>query len=180
MILAVFIAAFFVFLLGIISGSVYYTRLENAAEVGEYLKSVCLMMSDSNNGFEIAKNIFTDNLICSAVIFFVSPYKFCIPLTAAVILRKGFVTGFTSAAAVGTFGIRGAEIILSTAFDTAVSVSALLLLGVFSAVYGIAGDMKLKKILKIFMIFSVGIFCVSATARGFFSTTFMKMLYPKF
>ena len=175
------ILIFFVMVTGIVTGSVFYMKTgDGRAAVNEHLTDIFRAAAETSNKLGAAKNYFFEAAVSCAVIFICAYYKFGALATLAVVLRKGFVTGFTAAAAAGTYGAKGALIMAATGVELVVSVIILVIFSAVSVSYSIEREKNSKKFLIFFAIFSISIFCIISFARGFVSTTFMNLLYPIF
>ena len=171
---------FFVLVLGIVTGSMFYVKTGvGRSVINDKVSDAFLKLSKPENGLMFAKTFFIENLICCTLIFISAYFKLGSLISVGIIIRKGFVTGFTTAAAVGAYGLSGAALMSTTAFDLIISTAVLIMLAAVSASYSMASEKKSKKFLIFFMIFSISIFCVISFSRGFMTTTFMKMIYPK-
>lgn len=171
---------FFVLVIGVVTGSVFYIKSGGEREViNAKIGEAFLTLSKSQGNVEIMRGYFAENAVWCAVIFISSYFKLGALISAAAVLRKGFVTGFTSAAAAGTYGIAGTALMSSTVIDLVLSSVILIMLSAISISHSLAAEKKSKKFLIFFTIFSISIFCVLSFSRGFLTTTFMKMVYPK-
>lgn len=171
---------FFVLVLGIVTGSIFYMKTGGDAEtINQKLSEAFLAIADPQNGMAAAKGFFAENLICCAVIFISAYFKAGAVFSAAVVVRKGFITGFTAAAAAKTYGIAGAALMAGTGVDLVLSSLVYIIFTAVSWTYSVSSEKKSKKFLIFFLIFSISIFCVLSFSRGFLTTTFMKLIYPK-
>lgn len=171
---------FFVFVLGIVTGTVFYMKSGEKKQIAmDAVISSSQMLIDNGNEWEISKNVFTDNVVYALIIFVSAFFKLGILSTFFSLIRKGFVTGFFTASAVSALGVKGVIIPTLTLIDTIPCILVFVLFSAISVLYSLEKLEKRKKILIFFLFFLISIFCVLALSRGFLTTTFMKIIYPK-
>ena len=166
---------------GIVTGSVFYMKTGEGREIiNGHLSDIFRLTAQTSNKLGAAKNYMFEAAV-SCLVIFISAYFRLGALTAiGVVLRKGFITGFTAAAAAGTYGIRGMVLMAATGVDLVISAIILVLFAAVSVTYSTQKEKNSKKFLIFFAIFAISIFCVISFSRGFLSTTFMNLIYPKF
>ena len=175
------ILIFFVMIIGIVTGSVFYMKTgDGRTAINEHLSDIFRAAADTSNKLGAVKNFFFEAAVSCAVIFISAYFKLGAVLSIGVVFRKGFVTGFTSAAAAGAYGVKGMLLMAATGVDLVISVIILVIFSAVSVSYSIEKEKNSKKFLIFFAIFSISIFCIVSFARGFMSTTFMKLIYPNF
>ena len=175
------ILIFFVMVTGIVTGSIFYIKTgDGRAGINEHLTDIFRLAAETSDKFGASKNYFFEGLVSCAVIFIAAYFRFGALLSVGVVLRKGFITGFTAAAAAGTYGLKGGLLMAATGLDLVAGVITLVLFSAVSVTYSIEKEKNSKKFLIFFAIFSISIFCIISFSRGFVSTTFMKLIYPKF
>ena len=175
------ILIFFVMVVGIVTGSVFYMKTgDGRAVINEHLADIFRSTAETTNKMGAVKNYFFEGFVYCALIFVCAYFKFGVFVTLTAVLRKGFVTGFTAAAAAGTYGLKGMALMAATGADLVISVIILVIFSAVSVTYSIEKEKNSKKFLIFFAIFSISIFCIISFSRGFVSTTFMKFLYPNF
>ena len=175
------ILIFFVLVTGIVTGSIFYMKTgDGRAAVNEHFMDIFRKSSETVNKLAAARNYFLGAAAQCLIIFVSAYFKFGAALTLAVVLRKGFVTGFTSAAAAGAYGIKGALVIGAAGTELVAGIAALVFFSAVSVAYSIEKEKTSKKFLIFFAVFFISIFCALSAAHGFLSTTFMKLLYPFF
>lgn len=171
-------------IIGVAAGSIYLARhSENMGEgIREYINGFFASMKDNTNNVTVFKNSFTSNLICVGIIFVMGFFRLgCVP-TGAILVRKGFVMGFTAATFFKFYGGRGMLIMLSTMPAELIAIPTLLFFAAVSVNFSLNRDKKQKKLIIsyiFFLILVISIFCVAALAEGFLTTTFMKLISPK-
>ena len=166
---------------GIVTGSVFYMKTgDGRAVINEHLTDIFRSAAETLDKAGAAKKYFFEAAVSCFVIFVCAFFKFGAVVTLTAVLRKGFITGFTAAAAAGAYGLKGMALMAATGADLVVSAILLVTFSAVSVTYSIEKEKNSKKFLIFFAIFAISIFCVISFLRGFVSTTFMKFLYPKF
>ena len=130
----------------------------------------------------VFKNSLVSSLIQLGIIFIMGFFRAGFIGTGAVIVRKGFVTGFTSAAFFRAYGARGFLIMLTTMPQLVIIMPAMIIYAAISIGFSLTEDKFQKKIIFsyiFFTIFMISIFCAASFSEGFLTTTFMKLLSPK-
>lgn len=171
-------------ILGVTAGSIYLAH--HSANMGEgireYINAFFASMKENTNNMTVFKNSLASNLICVGIIFVMGFFRLgCVP-TGAILVRKGFVMGFTAASFFKFYGAKGMLIMLSTMPAELIAVPALLFFAAVSVNFSLNRDKKQKKLIIsyiFFLILIVSIFCVASLAEGFLTTTFMKLISPK-
>ena len=152
------------------------------AEVTEYLKAVFSPEAVHESGADVFKSSFVSNLILVAIIFFSGFFRFGFLVTGAVIIRKGFITGFTTASFLRAYGAKGIIAMLSATPSMLITVPAILIFSAVSIIFS-RNENKFKKNFIFsyifFGIFMVAIFCAASFSDGFLTTTFMNWVTPK-
>ncbi len=169
---------FVAFLAGVVLGSIFYMTSIHKAEVDSHFLDVIGKIASDKQNMSISKSIFIQNTVYAFIIFFSAFFKFGNLIIVALNIRMGFVAGFICAVSVASFGMLGELLILTTAIDTSVNVIITILLSAISLL-ALFEEEKSKKTLIFFLFFSISIFCVTAFFRGYVTTIFMKLIYPK-
>lgn len=169
---------------GVVLGSVclMHTGAEGVTALEEYLKNFLNASQTEIKAYDVFKNAFRENLMYFAVVFFAGFFRIGLILIAAALLRKGFIIGFTSAAFIKFYGAKGMLVTASMIPGIVLLIPAFLFLSATSAGLSVCRVKKEKKFLIYYIFFAaviVSIFCVSALAEGYLTTTFMKLLSPK-
>ena len=176
-------AALFLLTLGIAAGSVYLVRSGKGTEIKEYLVSFFSSFAQNRNNTNVFKNSLTANIVSALVIFLMGFFRFGCIGTGAVIIRKGFITGFTAASFLESYGTKGMLIMLAGMPATIIAIPVMLFFAVISVRFSLNTGGKSKKLIFsyiFFLILTVSIFCVASLAEGYLTTTFMAWLSPKF
>ena len=174
-----FIILLFFFVLGVVSGTIFFIKSPNPDAIVSYFKEVCKSLSQNQNKIEIIKSVAIENTLIGVIVILCAFFKLGVVIPPFVSLYKGFITGFSVATAISTYNIRGVALMSTVALDTALVSLSLILCGALSMLVSVTGDKKIKKFLIFFGIFLISIFCVAGLMRGGLTTTFMKFFYPK-
>ena len=180
----VYAVLFFMLALGVTAGCACIIKGWDSVGAGvtEYLKSVFSQDAVHESGAEIFKSSFISNLIILAVIFFAGFFRYGFLVTGAVILRKGFVTGFTTASFLRAYGVKGIIAMLSASPSMLITVPAIMTFSAVSVIFS-RNENKFKKIFIFsyifFGIFMAAIFCAASFSDGFLTTIFMNWIIPK-
>lgn len=174
------VVIFFIFTFGIAFGSVYCVRCASASDeinsrfyaIFDYITSDCPKLNVAVN------QIIEHGVICAAVIF-AAHFKHGYFLPCAAALREGFISGFTLSAAVSAYGAMGLLAMGTIIVETLFTSAALIMLCAASAAFSVSGEKNFKKLLIIFSVCAISIFCGAAFFRGYISTTFIKIIYSK-
>ncbi len=175
--------AIFMLIAGITAGSVYLAKNSAGMEgIKEYLEKFFASFSENRNNMAVFKNSLISNLICAGIIFVMGFFRIGCIGTGAMIIRKGFIMGFTSASFFKFYGGKGILIMLSTMPTVIITLPALIAFSAISVRFSL-NENKLKKNLIFsyifFLILVISIFCVASLSEGFLTTTFMTWLSPK-
>lgn len=180
----IIILAMAVMTAGVVFGSfcLMHMGTEGVASLGEYLKNFLNASQSQINAYDVFKNAFCENLIYFAVVFFAGFFRIGLIFIAAALVRKGFIIGFTSAAFIKFYGAKGLLVTASMLPGIVLLIPAFLFLSAVSAELSVRRIKTEKNFLIYYIFFAaviVSIFCVSALAEGYLTTTFMKLLSPK-
>lgn len=179
-----FFVLIFLLGLGVTVGSVYLAKnsVDMAEGIKNYMGSFCTSMTENKNSMAVFKNSVQSNLLCIGIIFLMGFFRFGFIVTGAIIIRKGFIIGFTTASFVKFYGMKGMLIMLSTMPTILITIPALLLFSAVSIKYSLNPEKKSKKIIFsyiFFLIIIISIFCVASLSEGYLTTTFMSLISPK-
>ncbi len=166
--------------LGAALGAVYYVnRFTKGDDIINYLDG---FISSLHNGLDygsVAWRSVKNSMLIVGIFAVCSFFRLgLIPVTITVI-RQGFVCGFANAVFIGTYGFRGLVLTAARLPENILYFAALLIGGAAACAASVLKPEKDKMFFKkllIFFFFSCSIFCASAAAQGFLTTTFMKML----
>ncbi len=104
---------------------------ENSGDMGEgiknYIGSFCTAVSENKNSMTVFKNSLQANLISVGIIFLMGFLRFGFIVTGAIIVRKGFIIGFTTASFIKFYGAKGMLVMLSTMPTILITIPTLLL-----------------------------------------------------
>lgn len=169
---------------GVAAGSVYLARY--CADTGEGIKSYIsgffASIAENKNSVTVFKNSLFEGALSLIIIFAMGFFRFGFLITGAVLVRRGFIMGFTAASFFKFYGLRGMLIMLSTMPSVLITVPALLIFSAVSVKFSTSGEKKGKKSIFsyiFFLIIMISIFCVASLAEGYLTTTFMSWISPK-
>ena len=166
---------------GIIAGAAYMAASAGENELYEYLSRCFDSFSADNNRFLIFKNSFADNIRLVIIITACSFFRLGAAGSLGCCLFKGFTSGFTTAAFVKYYGIRGLLVPISSIFSTIVFLPSLIIFCACSADFSLAGGKKDKSRLGRFLILAAIctlIFCIASFFDGYVTSTFIKLMRP--
>lgn len=168
---------------GVVAGAVYYSRcFGNSESVRNHLGLYCNSVKEGMDFWGIVKSSIKTYAIACVVVTLSSFMKLGPMVGGAVLIRKGFVNAFTTAALVSVYGIGGIALSLELLPQIFIVIPILCVYTAASTLYS-KKRCELSKKEKIFYIifsfFIFAIFCVSAFIEAFLTTTFMKWLVLK-
>lgn len=180
----VYAALFFMLALGVTAGCACLIKGWDSvgANVTEYLKSVLSPDAVHESGAVVFKSSFVSNLITFAIIFAMGFFRFGFLVTGAVIIRKGFITGFTAASFIRAYGAKGIAAMLASSPSMLITVPAALVLSAVSVIFSRCENKFQKNFIFsyiFFGIFMIAIFSAASFSDGFLTTTFMNWVLPK-
>ncbi len=175
----IFYAAFFAVLLaGAAAGAMYLARRYGGSdEIKSYLDTAAAGFSGGVDSGSVTVRALKDCMLAAALFFICGFFRPGAAVIAAEIARRGFVTGFTAAAFMRYFGMKGILFSACMLPQTAVMVPGMLMFGSVNAAAALGAPQRTKKFWLAYLIFFVAaatIFCASAICEGFLTTTFMK------
>lgn len=178
-----YIAAFFVLIAGVVLGSVYLAKMgdDSGESVRGYLESFVQSVAE-RDCISVFKRALKENMILTAVIFVSGFFRFGAAFTAAAVVRKGFVTGFTSASFIKYYGWKGLLAMSATMPSVIVILPAMLFFAAVSVSFSFSKERRQKKQIILY-IACAGLvlltFLIASLAEGYLTTNLMKWLCPK-
>jgi stage II sporulation protein M len=178
-----FAAAFFILSCGIIIGSIYLSKINTEAveKIKEYLDNF-IQSGVESDCFAVFKSAARENLISFAVIFIAGFFKIGAIFSAAAVIRKGFVIGFTASSFIKIYGLKGLAVMAATMPVQLITLPTFLFLAAMSVKFAVSGERRDKKSLASYIAFSLVIlllFSIAALAEGYLTTNFMRLILPK-
>lgn len=166
---------------GALTGALYmaYSNADN--ELYTYLSQFFESFSADANRFTIFKNSLGDNLKIVLLLALCGFFKFGVVGSLGCCAVKGFINGFTTAAFVRYYGIKGLLVPLSSLLSTVMFIPVFILFCAFSACFSLKKDKRNKNSIGFFLIFSLlclTVFCLVSVFDGYVTTTFMKLAKP--
>lgn len=174
--LIVFILFLGMYFLGITAGSLQQVRTEKQDEMYSYLDGA-VSGYDVKAGDSI-KSVAIDNIKLLVIVLVCGLFKVGIIGHGAVILAKGFSTGFAITAMMRLYGIKGMIFCGANLISIVLLVPALALFGGISAHNLMYNHQDKQRFLKKYFIMAAIIalvFCIDSLTRGFFSSIFMRL-----
>ncbi len=181
---ALYITAALLLAAGIIAGSAYLAS--NGADINDeiqtYLSGFFSSAADGIVSFEVFKNSLAASLAGAFIIFVMGFFRFGFIATGAVIIRKGFITGFTAASFIECYGIKGMLIMLSLMPSAIISIPVLLIFAAVSVRFSVHRDRsgKTTALYVLVLILTAAALCIAALAEGYLSTALITWFSPKF
>jgi len=173
MILVIAVAVLF---LGVLTGALYMAHSETDSSLYEYLNNFFETFCADENRFSIFKNALADNLKIVIIITLCGFFKFGTAGVLAVLGIKGFVSGFTTAAFVRYYAMKGLLVPLASLVSSILFIPALVLFSTYAVVFSL--KKKNKNDIGIFLLCALlcfTIFCVVSFFDGYVTTIFMKL-----
>lgn len=174
------IAAFFALLTGIVIGSVYLTKtaVSSGEGIQAYLESFVASGADMDK-LAVFKKAITENAVMLAIVFAAGFFRFGIFFTAAVIIRRGFIMGFTTASFIKYYGVKGFLAMASTMPSVILLIPVFLIFAAVSAGFSMTENKKSMLMFYImFALFVFALFCASALSEGYITTSFLGLIFP--
>lgn len=178
------IIAFIVFTAGIVLGSICLMKTNAGAEDGlrTYFSSFLTASQVGVDKFGIFKNAVKENIVYLIIVFAAGFFRIGVIFIAAALVRKGFIMGFTAAACVKIFGIKGILVTAAMLPGILLIIPSFVALSAVSADLSLHSEKKQKKIIISYIFFTIiimAIFCAAAFLEGYLTTIFMKWLSVK-
>lgn len=180
----IYVFALILLAIGVVTGSVYLVRVGEASGEGikTYINNFFASFTENRDNTAVLKNSLTANLINTGIIFLMGFFRFGFLVTGAILVRKGFIMGFTSASFFKYYGFRGILVMLSTMPTMLITLPALLFFSAVSVRFSLIKEKNKKNLIFsyiFFLILAISIFCVASFSEGYLTTTFMTWLSPK-
>lgn len=173
----------FFFCIAFVAGSVFCAKAGNAESVqmSEFLNS----FFESAKALDSKKTALAglyDYLKTFGLIFACAFFKPGAAITSCVMLRRGFMTGYSLASFVKVFSKKGVLAILAQAPEIILFLLVLLIFSSTSTKFAFFSKENKKNFFVFFIIFSCFLgatFCVLGIFKGYLTTTFMKWVAVK-
>ena len=175
-----YILAFATIMAGVILGTSYYVyKFIKSAEVKNYLDGYIDSLRNGMNLSALIKSSVKSYLLIFFGIVISSFFKIGPFFVGAVLIRKGFISAFTTAAMIDVYGFWGLILYGAAIVHIIVFIPILALLSALSVFYSrnrkdLGKSDKIIYIIFLTIIFTI--FCGCAFCEGFLTTTFMKWL----
>ncbi len=172
--LLLFFAFLSAYAIGISIGGVRQVR-ESSQEMFEYLSGAVSQYTPSSAGS--IKSVASDNGWLLLILATAGLFKFGGIAVFGILLMKGYAAGFSITAVLRLYGINGLLLCGANILSVTLLIPAISYFGA-----AVCGERLKDGISKIFLkkyffllIFMTAIFCIDSVARGFLSSTFMKL-----
>lgn len=170
-----FLIFILIYIVGISAGSISQVKAGNQAEMSEYLKtSVSGYTTSAANGI---KSVLSDNMKLFLPIAAAGLFKWGILIIGAVILLKGYCTGFAITAVLRVYGLGGMILCGANIISALCIIPSVALYGSATARGGVRETYERTDIFKryfLFLFIIAAVFAADCMLRGFLSTVFMK------
>ena len=175
-----YIVSYTAITIGVIIGSFYYIyKFNQSAEVKNYLDAYTNSLRSGMNFNDLLKSSFKTYSLLFLVIVVASLFKYGGFFTLFVLIRKGFISAFTTLAMIEVYGSGGILLVTSLLPEILFIIPVLALFSSISIFYS-QNKQKCEKRDKILYIIFCGviftIFCGYVILEGFITTTFMKWI----
>lgn len=172
------IIGYVILAVGVAAGSFYLlNEFYKNTGIESYIAERINTMKNGCDKVGVMRNALKNNCISFAVIFASGFFKGGFLLSAAEILRRGFISGFTFSAYLKVFGLKGTLPALATMPGLILLLPAAVVFSAFSASNALGEKEKSKEFIIFYIIFLVSvlsIFCMSALLEGYLTTICMK------
>lgn len=167
------------FAVGVSAGALFcaYAGADSDKSLYDYLQNFFSQFVQSANGTAVTKRAILLNLRIFFVIFAAGFFTAGCLLTGVCVMLKGFVTGFTAAAFVKYYGVKGVWLAMCGLPSGLIFIPAMIFLAVTSVSFSRNSMKKEKGVVGTYIILSViifAVFCVSAVFDGFLTSALMK------
>lgn len=172
---------FLLFVIGVAAGAVYCGFLDDAqnSSISRYLTQYFDGYAQNSDYITIFKGSLWGYFKSFLVIYLCSFVRPGIVGSAGTVILKGFTSGFSTAAFVKLYGIKGLLITGTNFLPQAVYIPTILLLCAASvnlSVNTYRGDKEGRRRFNLLAICCLTIFCVTAVFDALITTTFMKLI----
>lgn len=167
------------FFIGILVGTLYMAFSDTDDNLYTYLSQLFISFPAAENHFTVFKSSLWENIRIFIILTVCGFFKLGAVGSFSCCAVKGFVNGFTSAAFIRYYSVRGLLVPLSSLFSTLLFVPSLILFASFSANFSFRK--KEKNTIGAFLMLSLiflAVFCVISFIDGYVTTTFMKLFKP--
>ena len=175
-----YIISFILILAGVIVGSLYYTyNFLESAEIKNYLDGYTNSLRNGMDFTGIIKKSLKSNAVLFVAIAITSFFKNGYLLSAFFLLRKGFISAFTTSAMIDVYGYGGVALVGGTFSEILIFIPLVAFfwaICVFVSKNRRTFDKKDKILYIIFLLVVFTIFSGCALLEGVTTTTFMKWL----
>lgn len=178
-----YIISFLMITIGVIIGAVYYSyNFLKTVDTKNYLDSYLNSLRNGMNFLDIVKTSLKSYAALFLCIIIASYFKLGFLITIFLLIRKGFISAFTTAAMIDVYNLGGLALAGASGVQIVIFVPVFALFSAVSVFYSKnrkSFEKREKIIYIIFCIIIFTIFCGCAVFEGLLTTTFMKWLAYK-
>lgn len=175
-----FLIAYLIFAVGTVAGSIYYVNYCNSlGDIKNILNTYVDSIKTGLDSKNIIVNTLKDNITLFLLLLICIFFRIGIFLSVFIVIRKGFITGFTVASIIGAYGVKGIFVALISALQYLIIIPVMLFFCAVNTLFSARILERERKNIIFYIFFSIiilSIFCVESLIEGTFSTTFMKWL----
>ena len=176
-----YLLAYILFGLGVVVGGIYYAKHCFGAEyIKNYLDSFSAAAAAGSDKGSVALRAIKSNSVMFCVLLCGVVFKPGLILIPAVILRQGFVSGFTAAAFIAGYGGTGILMSVSLLPGILLLVPSAMLFSAVNASVALKKTPREKNFLILYIFFAFvifTIFCAAGFLEGYLSTIFMEIIF---
>lgn len=176
-----YILQYVLLFLGVLAGSVYLSKSASGADNGiqTYLVNFIDGIKNGVDKYSVFKSSLKSNIFVTVIIFICAFFKAGIIPVSLIMLKEGFISGFTSSAFIKYYGIKGVGAMLCIMPSMLIYLPILVIFSSVSCAIALKNGSRDKNILISFIFFSIAVFsvfCGSSLCEGYVTTIFMKLL----
>jgi len=164
----IIIASSAIAVLAVIAGAAYQVLCAKQPQLGDYLASFAESLSNGVNHRGIFLNSLKEGLLTVGLIFVCGFLRFGFPLTAWGIARRCFVSGFTCAALIERYSVRGILAAAAAELPFMLTLVPLVLLSSFS--FALSFSRNRSSVIKSYLLLTAGsavIFICAAACESY-------------
>ncbi|MDD6762344.1 MAG: stage II sporulation protein M [Clostridiales bacterium] len=162
------------------AGGIYYVNKYNySADIKSYLDSFLQSAGNGMNCRSIMVKAIKSNMLTFAVLLCAILFRFGGIVMCAELIRRGFITGFTSAAMMYIYGGKGLVMAVCQLPGMLLLIPAAAVFAAVNTALSLRHIQTEKKFIILYIFFAAAVaatFCAAAFCEGYLTTTFMKWL----
>lgn len=167
------------FAVGVTAGALFcaYTGADSDKSLYDYLQNFFAQFTQNTNNAAVVKRAIMLNTRIFAVIFLAGFFTVGAVAVGVCVAAKGFVMGFTAAAFVKYYGVKGVWLSMCGLPSGLILIPTMIFLAVTSVSFSKNSAKKEKGVVGTYIILSAvifALFCMSAVFDGFLTSALMK------